>query len=110
MANNEKVQPPYNPFIFVNTPSREVHLSGYLPTNKADNSLRGKGSDLKIDDNGNVMYYISKDNMPFAIHLANQQFIWSPETTPINQFYPSFESWRKSKGTTDNDWYLHPVK
>lgn len=110
VANNEKVQPPYNPFIFVNTPSREVHLSGYLPTNRADNSLRGKGSDLKIDDNGNVMYYISKDNMPFAIHLANQQFIWSPETTPINQFYPSFESWRKSKGTTDNDWYLHPVK
>jgi LruC domain-containing protein len=108
VVNDEKVLPPYNPFIFVNTPSHEVHLPGYKPTNKADDTLRGTENDLRKDNAGNEMYYISKDNMPFAIHISGSEFKWPPESMPITEFYPQFEPWRKSFGGENKDWYLHP--
>lgn len=100
--------PPYNPFVFVNERSHEVHLSGYKPTSVADESLRGTGSDLSQDSNGNSMYYIAEDNMPFAINISNIEFKWPPEKVSITTYYPKFKQWRDSFGKDYKDWFLYP--
>lgn len=107
IKDTEEVRPPYNPFIFVNKRSHEVHLPGYKPTSLVDESLRGTGNDLDKDDNGKAMYYISKDNMPFAINLSNVEFKWPSENTSITTYYPSFKLWKESNGASNKDWYLH---
>lgn len=59
--------PPYNPFIIINALNergKELHLPNYVPTKRADSSHFGKGNDLT--DESQQMYYISKDNMPYA--------------------------------------------
>lgn len=103
-----KAYPPYNPFIFVNDRSHEVHLSGYKSTSMADEGLRGTGSDLSHDSNGNQMYYIAEDNMPFAINISNYEFQWPSEKVSITTYYPEFKQWRNSFGESYTDWYLHP--
>lgn len=108
-VNENKVRPPFNPFIFVNNRSHEVHLPEYVPTSKFDQSLRGTGNDLREDDNGNVMYYISKDNMPFAIYVSSAEFSWPSESMAITEFYPKFQSWRESFGKDNEDWHQYPI-
>ncbi|WP_455666873.1 LruC domain-containing protein [Phocaeicola sp.] len=107
-VDEKDVRPPYNPFIFVNSREHEVHLPGYIPTSVANDDLRGSGNDLKKDDAGNDMYYISKDNMPFAIYISGSEFAWPDEGKAITEFYPLFEPWRKSSGEENKDWYLYP--
>lgn len=54
------------------------------------------------------MYYISKDNMPYAIHLPNiKDFDCSNEGIRIDEIYPNFTNWVKSNGNENTDWYLH---
>ena len=107
-VNEKEVYPPYNPFIYVNDRSHEVHLPGYASTDKADSSLRGTGSDLASDSNGKEMFYMSKDNMPFAIHISGTEFQWPAETVSVTEYYPQFQSWRDSFGKTNTDWYKYP--
>lgn len=101
--------PPYNPFIIIDAREergKEVHLPNYKPTKRADTSYFGVKSDLT--DAGQQMYYISKDNMPFAIHLPHiKEFECSTEGVRIDNNYPKFNDWVKSNGTQDTDWYLH---
>ena len=105
-VNENDVRPPFNPFIYVNTPEHEVHLPGYLPTNKADDSLRGTENDLKEDKDKNAMYYISKDNMPFALYVSGRYFNYPDERQNILVKYPSFKDWRDSQGKYNQDWYV----
>lgn len=107
-VKEENAYPPFNPFIFVNDRSHEVHLAGYKPTSLADESLRGTESDLKIDDAGKEMYYISRDNMPFAIYIPGVEFKWPFESMSITEYYPSFQLWRDSFGDKNKDWYNYP--
>lgn len=106
----QNAYPPYNPFIFVNDRSHEVHLPGYKPTSLADKNLRGTENDLKMDSSGNEMYYISKDNMPFAIYIPNVEFECPPESMSITEYYPNFQLWRDSFGKLNTDWYKYPNK
>lgn len=106
----EDCLPPYNPFIFVNERSHEVHLPDYKPTSKANEELRGTENDLKQDDNGKEMFYISKDNMPFAIYISGVEFKWPSESMTITEYYPQFQSWRDSFGKENEDWYKYPKK
>lgn len=103
-------RPPFNPFIFVNDRSHEVHLPGYKPTSLADESLRGTENDLKMDSSGNEMFYISKDNMPFAIYISGANFQSPPESMSITEYYPNFQFWRDSFGKQNTDWYKYPNK
>lgn len=109
-VRENEVRPPYNPFIYVNNRSHEVHLPSYKPTNKADESLRGEGNDLKKDDNEKEMFYISKDNMPFAIYISGVEFGWPSESMTITEYYPQFQLWRDSFGKENVDWYKYPKK
>ncbi|QQL48906.1 LruC domain-containing protein [Mucilaginibacter ginkgonis] len=92
-----------NPFLISNLKrGYEVHLPGYLPTDKADKTLFGTA-----DDNSSVAasrYYLSKENWPWAISFS-QAFTYPLETIPINQAYPHFTDWAASGGTTYTDWY-----
>lgn len=97
--------PPYNPFIFVNNREHEVHLTGYQSTSKADDSLRGTQDDLRGDKKGEAMYYVSKDNMPFAIYLSGVHFNYPDERQDIRNKYPQFSLWAKSFGAQYLDWY-----
>lgn len=99
--------PPYNPFIFVNKREHELHLPGYMPTNKADDTLRGTENDLRVDSEGKEMYYISKDNMPFALYISGRSFEWPEEGQNIKNKYPNFENWKNSLGASNGDWYLN---
>lgn len=105
-VNENDVRPPFNPFIYVKTQDHEVHLPGYLPTNKADDSLRGTENDLKKDNAGNAMYYISQDNMPFALYVSGRYFNYPDERQNILVKYPSFKDWRDSQGKYNQDWYI----
>lgn len=105
-ATETSVQAPYNPFIFVGERAHEVHLTGFLPTDKADDSLRGTGNDIREDTNHQPMYYVSSDNMPFAIHISGTYFDYPDEKQSITIKYPDFASWVKNKGSNDTGWYL----
>lgn len=103
-----QVTPPYNPFIFVNGRSREVHLVNYAPTDKADKSFFNTSDDMSNVDEG--IYYITRygeevDIMPFAINLPILDFSIPTEGVKIYDTYPDFIGWVKSKGTSNKDWY-----
>lgn len=109
-VNEKSVYPPFNPFIYVNTRSHEVHLPGYIPTSKADDSLRGTGNDLKEDSSEKEMFYTSIDNMPFALYISGVEFNWPPEFMSITEYYPNFQLWRDSFGKLNTDWHKYPNK
>ena len=94
-----QVTPPYNPFIFVNGRSREVHLVNYAPTDKADKSFFNTSDDMSNIDEG--IYYITRygeevDIMPFAINLPILDFSIPTEGVKIYDTYPDFIGWVKS--------------
>ncbi len=102
----ELTTPPYNPFIVVNVRrGMEVHLPNHPPTDLADKSILGKYNDKSNPLIGR--YYVSDDNMPFAI-LIPGVFRIPPESVSIKDFYPRFLPWSKSFGQEDADWYLFP--
>lgn len=107
-ADYKLLTPPYNPFIIVKTNEgrgKEVHLVNYPPTDKADPSFLGQNSDASQP--GQELYYISKINMPFAIHLPNvKDFPIPEESVRIDETYPDFTKWVESKGKLYKDWYL----
>lgn len=107
---DNSVLPPYNPFIFVNGRSREVHPVNYPPTGKADMELFDTQHDLSNVSAG--VYYIARYEdeevslIPFGIHLPNVTSLPIPaEGVKIYDTYPRFINWVKSEGKKDADWY-----
>lgn len=111
-AERNFLLPPYNPFLIINAGTgrgNEVHLPNYAPTELADKSLFGTKTD--VSDDGLGLYYISKDNMPFAIHLPSvEQFSFPDENVRIDEIYPTFSQWVQSNGKAYEDWYLNRKK
>lgn len=103
------VRPPYNPFIFANNRSTEIHLVNNKPTDKADQSLFNTKDDISNTPAG--IYYISSyegevNIMPFGINLPNiLDFNIPAESIKIYDTYPGFIDWVKSNGSTNKDWY-----
>lgn len=95
-----------NTFIISNgykTNRNEVHLVGYDATDKINRSL-------VLHQTDNVMQlsksspFRSHDGYPWAICVP-VSFVYPPEYKRITGVYSKFESWAKSAGTTDQDWY-----
>lgn len=78
---------------------KEIHLSGYLPTDMADGIFFGKG-----DDNSRVRYYTSIDDFVWGI-LIPSKFAYPKESIKISQAYPDFINWILSGGSQNQDWY-----
>jgi LruC domain-containing protein len=94
---------PYNPFLISNkTRGVEVHLAGYLPTDKANLGLFGTQHDNTIPANNK--YYLSSENWPWALSFT-EAFSYPKEGAAINEAYLHFGEWATSGGTIYTDWY-----
>lgn len=94
-----------NPFIVnggYNNSRHEVHLPGFVPTDKADVRRFGAG-----DDDSNNKYYTSKGNLIWALAIPGATR-YPKEYTSIRKAYPQLESWATTSGQSDKDWYMHP--
>lgn len=113
------LQPPYNPFIFVNNPdpnvapgnngrNHEIHLTNFPPTDLGNTQPYGLA-----DDKSNVsedLYYISHLKYPFAIDLPYIKFriVW--ETVNVSDAYRFYDGWVDSEGEQNKDWYMYPTE
>jgi LruC domain-containing protein len=94
-----------NPFLISNARrGYEVHLPGYLPTDKADTKLFGTDDDTTAPSSSR--YYLAKDNLPWAINYADN-FIYPLEQVKITDAYLHFADWASSGGTLYPDWYTN---
>jgi LruC domain-containing protein len=92
-----------NPFIFVDgNRGREVHLMDHAPTQLADMSFFGTGSDDSEPSEGR--YYRSSKNYPWAIEINNSYKV-PTEKTHITKSYLKFNDWVNSRGAQFQDWY-----
>lgn len=60
---------------------------------------------------GSEYYYVARNGdrtYPFALCLPVKKFNASPEGVCIDESYPQFNDWVKSKGEKNKEWYLHP--
>ena len=96
----------YNPFIWGTSDGKsrpfEIHLPGKLPTLFAADSLFGKGDDRTSA--GNNKYYLSKDNLPWAINIP-ERFDYPIEKEDIINVHLKFAQWAQSAGALYPDWY-----
>jgi LruC domain-containing protein len=93
----------FNPFLISNKRrAYEVHLPGFEPTSLANKALLGTGDDASNAASG--IYYVTKNNYPFAINFASS-FSYPTERTPIYKAYLHFYDWTGSGGTNYLDWY-----
>ncbi|MCD7927133.1 MAG: LruC domain-containing protein [Bacteroides sp.] len=98
------LQAPYNPFIFIkNDRGRELHLAtipltkaNYKPTQKAN--MEYWGQDLDMTNEGDGIYYVAADLMPYALYVSGERFILPDERQNIADAYPKFTEWAKSQG------------
>lgn len=94
---------PYNPFLIISqNRGREVHLPGYAPTDKVDPEFFGS-----LDDDTDIaegIYYRSKTDLPWAIHLP-ESFAYPKEKADIRNGHLRFSDWARSSGFTYMDWY-----
>ena len=95
---------PFNPFLVINkTRGREVHISGYAPTDLVDNSYFGQGND--DTDLDARRYYKTKTSLPWGMNLP-VSFDYPNEKNDIRNGFVHFNLWAESGGYTFLDWYL----
>lgn len=93
----------FNPFLISNLRrGYEIHLPGFLPTDKADDKLFGTADDASRPSAGK--YYLSRENYPWAINFAGT-YNYPVELKPVTEAYPHFADWASSGGTSYTDWY-----
>lgn len=77
---------PYDLFISVVNTNQEIHFAG-----------------RKFDQNGKDLY-LDETGFPWALMVPGS-FKWPYERNNMHVAYPKFESWYKSLGQVDVDWY-----
>ena len=82
--------------------SREIHLAGYGPTERADRTTFGTEADASDPATGK--YYVDKNNLPWAIHVP-EQFLYPEERRRIDEVYLDFTTWATYGGTTLGSWF-----
>jgi LruC domain-containing protein len=98
---------PFNPFIIINgTRGREAHLAGNVPTDKVDTKYFKTGVDITDPSKG--VYYKTNTNLPWGLNFA-EGFSYPDERKAINTAYLNFESWVKSAGVSNTNWYKDSV-
>ncbi|MGV8139825.1 MAG: LruC domain-containing protein [Mangrovibacterium sp.] len=90
-----------NPFIFTDqTRGREVHLMGFTPTSKANNSYFGTDDDSSLGGK----YYRSSQNFPWALDIPSD-VRHMLEYIDFSIGYPDFVKWAESGGKEYLTWY-----
>lgn len=92
----------------------EVHIPYDQPVDKGNESLYGsKSQEISTSKNP----YLRTGLYPFAFQLKgadinyfkNTILLQDNEGRPIDNFFPEFIEWSKSKGANNTEWYLHPT-
>ncbi|USD67858.1 LruC domain-containing protein [Vibrio sp. SCSIO 43136] len=109
---------PYDPFIFatpgyyhgsgiIEKPGRkwEVHLADQAPTEKFDqgNLFQGIGADTSDAQTGR--YFKTANNLPWALMIYDDAWMWPTERTDILNAYPKFAEYTQTGGQVNTDWY-----
>ncbi|HJD76048.1 MAG TPA: LruC domain-containing protein, partial [Bacteroides reticulotermitis] len=81
---------------------REIHVVKYPPTKLANTDLFGGNNDASSVSG--KKYYISKDNLAWGI-IVPTNYKWTLEYNNIKSVYSKFESWVKSAGTENKNWW-----
>ncbi len=98
---------PFNPFLVINqTRGREVHISGYAPTDLVDASYFGNGNDNT--DLRERRYYKTKSSLPWGMNLP-VSFDYPQEKRDIRNAFKHFDQWAESGGYSYMDWYMDRV-
>ncbi|NVO21513.1 MAG: LruC domain-containing protein [Bacteroidetes bacterium] len=82
----------------------EIHLADRVPTNLANTSLFGTGSDNSNPAAGK--YYKTANNLPWGINVV-QGFQYPNEKNSIDQTYLHFVDWAVSSGAEYPNWYMN---
>ena len=93
----------------------EVHIPYEAPSDKMNTAYFGTKDDRSKPDEG--IYYVRKGDYPFAFFLSGVNvspfkktiLVRDNEKKPIDEIYPEFLEWSRSKGTQNKDWYKHPA-
>ena len=86
----------FNPFIFVNSRQKEIHLVDYKPTKHADVSLFKTENDRSDPKSG--VYYRMDNRYPWALDFPRKEasspaWKYPKERINIIQAYPNYEKW-----------------
>ena len=81
---------------------RELHTPGNKPSSLISESLYGSSDDGTDKSNGK--YFQSKMNLPWGLDINSSIPVPKNEVSILDA-YPNFESWAKSGGIVDSDWY-----
>lgn len=81
----------------------EIHLSGYRPTDKADNTRFGRYYDNSV----NGPWYTTPGNLVWGI-MVPYDFKYAAEATSIVKAFPDFAAWCTSGGLDKIYWYQNP--
>jgi LruC domain-containing protein len=93
-----------NPFLYKTAErSREIHLPGYPPTDLANTSLFGTGSDASTAGSG--PWFQTKNGVPWVLSLP-VMFDYPIEKSDLLTSHLVFSKWASSGGTKNQDWYL----
>ncbi len=96
--------PPFNPFLIKSgNREQEIHLPNYSPTDLANINMFGQSDDNS--DPASQRFYLTKDNLPWAIHLP-QSFDHPVEQKQIINAYLHFAEWAESNGSLYRDWFV----
>lgn len=101
----------FNPFIYVNDRSHEIHLVDHHPTSKMDLSLFGTENDLS--DTGKGIYFRMDNYYPWVLdfpRLSANSPTWKypKERANIADTYLNYKQWILNK--TDLSWFDPSIK
>lgn len=82
----------FNPFIFVGTRGREVHLVDYAPTSKADMTLFNS-TECENSNTSTGIYYRMNNTFPWALDISDTSWRWPLENVEIGNAYTNYNSW-----------------
>lgn len=95
---------PFNPFIYIGQDrTKEVHLSGNVPTDLMDANFFGNSQDDSDPSQGR--YFVNENNLPWALDIS-QKFDYPKEKEDIVLTYGQFSSWAQTGGSSSSDWYV----
>lgn len=84
---------------------REIHLKNLPPTKLANEEIFNTGQDASSAP----YWYQTINGLPWGIEVATtESFYWTSGKNNISDAYPQFESWAKSSGKTNSEWFKYP--
>ena len=94
----------FNPFLFVQTRNKEIHLVDMLPTGKMDLNLFGTEDD---GSDGIGYYRLKQGRYPWALDIPcttkNGTWRYPQESTDVSKVYPDYVNWTNLDGH-ETDW------